>query len=63
MSFKNAYKSKAYIPLQRETSRVGGFALDNTPTAKFCVGCTNMMVSKNAKICVVCGGSLTSSLN
>ena len=29
-----------------------GFALDNTPNAKFCVGYTNMLVSKNAKMCV-----------
>ena len=38
---------KTYIPLQRKNIR-----LAQTPKAKFCVGNTNMLVSKNVQICV-----------
>ena len=43
---------KAYIPLQRKIL-ASGLALANTPpTPEFCDGDINMLVSKNAKICV-----------
>ena len=38
-------KSKAYIPLRRKTTGVGA-------NAKICFRYTNMLVSKNAKICL-----------
>ena len=44
--------SIAYIPLQRENTRVGPSHWGYCPTREFCVGDTNMLVSKNAKICV-----------
>ena len=43
---------KAYIPLRRKTIRVGSWRWLGPPTPQFCVTYTNMLVSKNAKICV-----------
>ena len=44
--------SKAYIPLRRENTRVGPSCWAIPPTREFCVWDTNMLISKNAKICV-----------
>ena len=44
--------TKAYIPLRRKTIRVGSSRWLRPPTPQFHVGDTDMLVSKNAKICV-----------
>ena len=44
-------KTKAYIPLQRKTIRVGSWRWPGHPMPQSCVTYTNMLVSKNAKIC------------
>ena len=48
ISFK---QPKAYIPLRRKTIRVGSWRWLGPPTPQFCVTYTNMLVSKNPKIC------------
>ena len=47
-------KMKAYSLYSTTTSNFShwGFAFDNTPNVNFCIGHTNMLVSKNTKICV-----------
>ena len=42
----------AYIPLQRKTIGVGSCRWLRPPMPQFCVGYTNMLVSKNARMCV-----------
>ena len=44
--------SKAYIPLRRKTIHVGSSRWLRPPTPQFRVGDTNMLVSKDAKMCV-----------
>ena len=44
--------SSAYIPLQRKTPCIGGLRWAIPPMREFCVGYTNMLVSKNPNICV-----------
>ena len=48
----HSVESIAYIPLRREHFRVWALHWSRPPTAEFRVGDTNMLVSKNAKICV-----------
>ena len=48
-SLLNSY---VYIPLRRKTIRIGSWHCLGPPTPQFCVTYTNMLVSKNAKICV-----------
>ena len=43
---------KIFIPLQRETTCVGILRWSSPPTPHFRVGDTNILVSKNAKMCV-----------
>ena len=43
---------KAYIPLRRKILASGAGVGQYPPTAEFCVGDTNMLVSENANICV-----------
>ena len=43
--------SSAYIPLRRKVIRVGSSCWLRPPTPQFRVEDTNMLVSKNAKIC------------
>ena len=42
---------KAYIPLRHKTIYVWSLCWLRPPTPQFCVGYTNMLVSKNAKTC------------
>ena len=44
--------TQAYIPLRRKNIRVGSWCWLGPPTPQFCVTYTNMLVSKNAKICI-----------
>ena len=44
--------TKAYIPLQRKTTGFGASHWVRPPKRQFCVTYTNMLVSKNTKICV-----------
>ena len=44
--------TKAYIPLRRKTICVGSWRWLRPPTPQFRFGDTNMLVSKNAQICV-----------
>ena len=44
--------SKAYIPLRRKTIHVRSSLWLRPPMPQFRVGDTNMLVSKNAKICI-----------
>ena len=46
---KNA---KANIPLRRKTNGFGALHWVTPPTRRFCVTRTNMLISKNPKICV-----------
>ena len=48
-----ALNSYAYIPLRRKTIRVGSWRWIRPSTPQFHVGYTNMLVSKNTKICVI----------
>ena len=46
------FSQLAYIPLQHNFFGVGALLWSRPPTPEFCVGDTNMLVFKNAKICV-----------
>ena len=50
--FSVEYGLKAYIPLHRKTICVGSWRWLTPPTPQFRVGDNNMLVSKNAKICI-----------
>ena len=43
---------EAYIPLRCKTICIGSLRWPRPPTPQFCVWDANMLVSKNAKICV-----------
>ena len=45
-------RSKAYISLRSKTIGVGSWRWLRPPMPQFCFGYTNMLVSKNTKICV-----------
>ena len=52
LKYNQQQNPKAYIPLRRKTIRVGYWHWLGHPTPQFCVTYTNMLVSKNAKICI-----------